>query len=378
MRIGIEAQRIFRAKKHGMDFVAINYIIHLVQQPEISELVVFTKRGEVIPELQNLEKITWVFIPNYPYPIWEQFVLPFYTRKYNIELLHCTSSTAPLLYFKKLVTTVHDIIYLESNPFNGGSLYQRLGNLYRTVVVPKVIRKSMAVVTVSGFEKTNMAKSFPQHAHKIQVIYNAANASFSKMATESDISGIKAEYNLPDKYALFLGNTDPKKNVDKTLKAYFKAVRKNAAVPKLVLPDYPLHYMQRWFLENGVAAEEQKRIVLCDYIPNDDIHKIMSGAKFFLYTSVRESFGIPVLEAFLSKTLLITSHTGSIPEIAESNALYVDPLNVDDMSNKMLMAMEMKDVSRLQMIEAAYKSAHYFDWKISAEKLVILYSKLYT
>lgn len=373
MRIGIEAQRIFRVNKHGMDFVAINYIKALALRPEIEEIVVFAKKGEPMADLETLPKVTWVFIPSVFYPIWEQVLLPRYYKKYQLDVLHCTSNTAPVFFSGKLVTTVHDIIFLEAKPWLGGSLYQKFGNIYRSLVVPSVIRKSDKVLTVSGFEHQNISKRFPKYAAKIEVVYNAANDVFASVPKPEETEAVLNKYNLPSEYILFLGNTDPKKNVPRTLKGYFMALEQNADLPPLIMTDYPEKRLEAWFEENNISKEFQSKIRRTGYMPNTDLRMVIAGATCFLYTSVRESFGIPVLEAFLCKTVLIASNTGSIPEIAQDNAYFVSPFDPATISNQIL---TMAQADNSSMIENAYYRAQFFSWKESAKKLVEIYEEL--
>ena len=123
MRIGIEAQRIFRKNKHGMDYVVLQEIKELQRMDTGDEYFVFVKPGEdhCIESSKNVHLVE-VNCPSYP--LWEQWALPRAAKKYQVDLLHCTSNTAPIWCNIPLVLTLHDIIFLEPRDKQNKSLYQ--------------------------------------------------------------------------------------------------------------------------------------------------------------------------------------------------------------------------------------------------------------
>ena len=153
MKIGIEGQRLFRKKKHGMDMVALELIKNLQEIDHKNEYVIFVKPDEddtCIPDAPNFKVVE--LISKWGYPGWEQIALPKAAFQEGCDVLHCTSNTGPLFCKVPLVTTLHDIIYLESISLfkKEGSWYQKLGNMYRRYFVPPVIKKSKKVITVSN------------------------------------------------------------------------------------------------------------------------------------------------------------------------------------------------------------------------------------
>ena len=133
MRIAIEAQRIFRPNKHGMDFVALESIRELQRIDKKNEYFIFVSPGEdrCLYESDNVHIIEL----NCPtYPLWEQIALPRAVSKIKPDLLHCTSNTAPINSPVPLILTLHDIIFLEPRQSNNKSLYQNMGWYYRRLV----------------------------------------------------------------------------------------------------------------------------------------------------------------------------------------------------------------------------------------------------
>lgn len=140
MKIAIEAQRIFRPNKHGMDFVVLETVRELQKIDKENEYFIFVSPGtdHCLGETDNVHIIE-VKCPTYP--LWEQWALPRAINKCKPDLLHCTSNTAPLRIQVPLILTLHDIIFLENRQGSSKSLYQNMGRCYRRLVVPRILPK---------------------------------------------------------------------------------------------------------------------------------------------------------------------------------------------------------------------------------------------
>lgn len=380
MRIGIEGQRLFRQKKHGMDMVALELVRNLQAIDHENEYVIFVKPDEdeqVLHETANfrIEKLEGGF-----YPLWEQVALPKAARKAGCDILHCTSNTAPVFSDIPMVVTLHDIIYMESNYLkilNGsGTNYQKFGNAYRKVVVPKVLKKSSRIITVSHFEKNRIGEFFGMKGdHRLTAIYNGVSEHFKPVSSEQELKRVKEKYHLPDKYFFFLGNTDPKKNTPGTLKAYADFVRKHGNDVKLVMLDYDQDELLA-ILDSIDSRNIIHQIVLTGYVVNTDLPAIYSQCSLFLYPSLRESFGIPMLEAMACGTPVITSNTSSMPEVAGDAALIIDPFKPAEITDAMTELME-NQALRDQLISKGLARAEHFSWRQMAVEVKSLYEDVY-
>jgi glycosyltransferase involved in cell wall biosynthesis len=373
MRIGIEAQRIFRPKKHGMDVVAIELIKNLQQLDHKNEYVIFSRKGvddNTIVETSNfaLDKFSAL-----TYVDWEQFQLPGKLKSRKIDLLHCTANTAPLKCSIPLLLTLHDIIYLENVDFKG-TAYQNLGNLYRRWLVPKIVNKASLILTVSEFEKQNILERLPSTEGKVQVLYNGVSPQFNNSYSQKQVEELRIEFNLPAQFVMFLGNTAPKKNTLNVIKAYVDLCLKHENKIPLVLLDYKKELVIR-------ILEELKQPGLIDmfifpgYVPHHKIPLVYNAATLFLYPSLRESFGLPILEAMACGTPVITSSTSSMPEIAGDAALLVDPYKPAELTAAMHKALTNNNLLA-DLKERGLKRASCFTWKASAEKLLQIYESL--
>lgn len=381
MKIGIEAQRIFRKKKHGMDMVALELIRNLQQIDKVNEYVIFVKPDEDNTVLKETANFKIVELNAGSFPVWEQVALPKAAAKHKCDILHCTSNTAPLFCKIPLIITLHDIIYMESSAMAllkaEGSNYQKFGNIYRRMIVPKVIRKSKKIITVSDYEKDCIGRFFHlKDDNRLTTVYNGVSEYFKPVTDTAILKAVKEKYNLPDNYFFFLGNTHPKKNTKGTLAAFSQFLKKTGCDMKLLMIDYDMNELQRLLLEIGDPGLIN-RIVLAGYIANTDLPAIYAQSRLFLYPSLRESFGIPLIEAMACGVPVITSNTSSMPEIAGDAALLVDPFKPGEIADAME---KIYDNSGLQseMIKAGIEQAAKFSWRAMAEQVLEIYNETAT
>ena len=371
MRIGIEAQRIFRNNKHGMDFVVLEEIKELQKSDNRNDYFVFVAPGEDHC-LHDSKNVHIIEIGSNFYPLWEQFSLPRAVNQLNLDMLHCTSNTAPILCKIPMILTLHDIIFLEPRDKSNKSLYQNMGWLYRRFVVPRILKKCKRIITVSEFEYNNIISKLHIPEEKMVMIYNGYNEWFKPV---EDIELIYQQYIEEPGYFFFLGNTDPKKNTERTLIAYSHYLEKSNVKRKLLMAD-----LDRSFLDDIIERNHIENIkdymVIPGYIKNADLPYVYNNAFAFLYTSLRESFGIPLLEAMACGTPVITSNTSSMPEIGGSEALMVNPQNADEITEKMLLLEEDNTIYQKQK-EIGIRRAQQFSWKYTAEQLLTVYEDVY-
>ena len=371
MRIGIEAQRIFRTNKHGMDYVVLEEIKELQKSDVRNEYFVFVAPGEDRC-LKDSKNVHIIEIGNNFYPLWEQFSLPRAVNQLNLDMLHCTSNTAPIRCKVPLILTLHDIIFLEPRDKSNKSFYQDMGWRYRRFVVPRILKKCKRIITVSDFEFNNIITKLQIPEEKMVMIYNGYNKWFRPV---EDTELIYQQYIEEPGYFFFLGNTDPKKNTERTLTAYSKYLEMSDVKRKLLMADLDKGYLDEIIDRNDIG-NIRDHIVMPGYIKNADLPYIYNNAFAFLYTSLRESFGIPLLEAMACGTPVITSNTSSMPEIGGSEVIMVNPLNVNEITEKMLLLEKDKALYQKQK-DIGIIRAQQFSWEYTAEQLLMVYEDVY-
>lgn len=370
MRIGIEAQRIFRKNKHGMDYVVLQEINEIQKMDTENEYFVFVAPGDDRC-LESTKNVHIIEIGGNFYPLWEQFTLPRAVRKLRLDMLHCTSNTAPIYCHVPLILTLHDIIFLEPRDKSNKSFYQNLGWFYRRLVVPKILPKCQRIITVSDFEKENIISKLNIPEERMAMVYNGYNEWFKPVHDEQ----VYKKYIDEPGYFFFLGNTDPKKNTERTLIAYSQYLEKSDVKRKLLMADLDKDYLDG-IIEWNHIENIKNMIVMPGYIVNSDLPYIYNNAFAFLYTSLRESFGIPLLEAMACGTPVITSYTSSMPEIGGRDAILVNPEKPEEITEKMLL-LEKDNSYYKKQEEYGVQRAQLFSWKKTAEQLLAVYSRVF-
>jgi glycosyltransferase involved in cell wall biosynthesis len=370
MRIGIEAQRIFRNNKHGMDYVVLQEILQLQKTDLQNEYFVFVKPGpdRCVSETSNMHIIE-IGMPTYP--LWEQIALPRAARHARVDLLHCTSNTAPVWCSIPLVLTLHDIIFLEPRDKRNKSVYQNLGWLYRRLVVPRILPKCRRIITVSDFELHNIIDKLHIPQSRMAMIYNGYNEWFQEL---EDPNSVYRKYISEKDFIFFLGNTDPKKNTERTLIAYSLYLKQSAVKRRLLMADLDRQYLDDIITRNHIE-NIRDHIVMPGYIQNADLPYVYNAAFAFLYTSLRESFGIPLLEAMACGTPVVTSNTSSMPEIGGNDAIKVNPENAEEIAAQLL-KLETDSEYYAEARKTGLKRAKLFSWENTARQLLELYKEV--
>ncbi|MEI6883260.1 MAG: glycosyltransferase family 1 protein [Bacteroidota bacterium] len=375
MRIGIEGQRLFRRKKHGMDMVALELVKNLMKIDYENEYYIFVKKDEN-PCLESIRNFNIVELESKSYPIWEQKSLPIAAKKAGCEILHCTSNTAPIYTSIPLVVTLHDIIYMESLSLfkKGFSNYQKFGNIYRRMVIPRVAKKCIKLITVSEYSKNRISTFFHIDDSRIKAIYNGVSPHFHPTTNNEIISNIKLSYKLPEKFVLFLGNTDPKKNTIGVLRAISIFNKTSEDKIHLVMLDF-----EKEALINLIDKVRDKDLInyitLPGYVNYSDLPGIYSMSSIFLYPSLTEGFGIPILEAMACGTPVITSNTSSMPEIGGNAAIFIDPYKPEQIADAIALLLSDPEKCK-QLVTLGFEQSKKFTWRNMATEVLDVYTEI--
>jgi glycosyltransferase involved in cell wall biosynthesis len=364
-----------------MDRVALELIKNLQRIDKVNEYFIFVKPDQDRDVLKHTDNFKIVEVPGGPYPLWEQFQLPKFVKQYQCDLLHCTSNTAPLKVQSKVITTLHDIIFREERVLkqllSSASWYQKIGNLYRRFLVKGVIKKSEHLITVSNFENQNIKKVFKLENQKVTTVHNGVNKEFNNQFTTEQKEAVRSQYQLPKNFLFHIGNKDPRKNTKRLLDAFCELKQTQFGHIKLVIAGVNEETLDSMLEEMFIPSVLKKDIVLTGYIEDEDLPVIYGLAQVFLFPSLREGFGIPILEAMASGVPVITSNTSSMPEVAGDSALLINPHNTQELTQAMVKILSDEDFRNI-LIRQGLKQCRGFSWDQSAKKVLKIYEQLST
>ncbi len=243
--------------------------------------------------------------------------------------------------------------------------------IYFTIANRLYCKGASAIITMTNIGAKDISRYMGADPDKIHVIYESYNES-CRVVEEDDALQVRQKYDLPEKYILFLGGLNPIKNFRNTLLAYEKLYRE---LPhKLVVVGF-----RRWkFSEELKLIDElglRDHIIFTNFIPDEDIPAIYNLADVFVFPSLYEGFGMPVLEAMACACPVVTTKTGSSPEVAGGAAVLTDPYRPDEIADAIRKVVSDEEL-RERLVAKGLKRATEFSWKNCARNTLALFESL--
>ncbi|MGB9879890.1 MAG: glycosyltransferase family 4 protein [Anaerolineae bacterium] len=297
---------------------------------------------------------------------WEQFLLPYEICRENIALLHSPVNVQPFILPCKGVVTVTDLSFMvfpESfRPFQ---------RLYQRFFTRMSVQRASHLIAISSSTAQDLGKFFAVPMTKISVIFPGVDTAYHPMRDISALSDFRRRRNLPERFILFVGTLEPRKNLLTLLKAYAKFKRQTKADHKLVLAGSP-----GWLYQPIFAAVEelglQDDVLFPGFIPEDELPLWYNTADVFVYPSLYEGFGLPPLEAMACGTPVIASNASSLPEVVGDAALLVDPYSPDEWATALLQVCKDRDLGN-NLATRGPERARIFSWSSMARETAQVY-----
>lgn len=263
------------------------------------------------------------------YGIKEQLKFPYKTlKKENIDVLHVPHYNVPIFYRGKMIVTIHDLTHLLFPEF----LPNKLAYLYAKFMMWIGIKKANKVITVSENTKKDILKFFKVNPDKIEVVYLGVGDEFVKKE-KKDIEYLYERFNIPrDKRILmYVGNLKPHKNLERLLEAYSKiSIIENTCL-LLVGKAFDKYIVLE---DREKELNIDKNVIHTGIVTQEELVDLYNLADLFVFPSLYEGFGLPVLEALACGTNVICSNSSSIPEVGGNVVEYFDPYSIEEMANK--------------------------------------------
>lgn len=369
MHIGIDA-RFYGSLGKGLGRYTEKLIQELEKLPGEDRFTVFLRQenfDEYTPTNPRFKKVR----ANYPWYGWqEQLFFPWLLYRLRIDCMHFPHFNVPLLYWKKNVVTIHDLILFHYPTVKASELspllYWIKYWMYRLVIL-MAVRRAQKVITVSHFTAQDIARTFPSVREKILVTYEAAEGyCFWNDAVSSKEFLMARE--LEDKeYVLYVGNAYPHKNLECLIDvALLVPDKKFVCVGK---EDYFYRRLHRVVQERGIT-----NILFTGFVSDRELSILYRSAWCYFFPSLYEGFGLPGLEALSHGVPVLVARAGALPEILDDAASYFDPAN----HTTAIQCFETlkRDLSlRDQLVHRGYKRAAQFSWSRMASLTLQGYHK---
>jgi glycosyltransferase involved in cell wall biosynthesis len=353
-----------------------NYVLNLIQnlrQVDPEPMYYFLAQKKNLSLLGDLARkqnsfLTLFSHENHPLSdFWEHFILPLRLKRMEIDIFHGPASLIP---FRKdhygLVVTIHDLVaflFPETIPLKYGA--------YMRYLLRQAVKRANRIISVSEHTRQDLMKILNVPSEKITVIHEAPSPIFRPDDKEAVQSRLKNRYGITKKFIYHLGNIEPRKNLIVLLEAFTRVCRELGNEYQLVVSGqkgWLIHSLSH-FLKNYPMRDQ---ILFTGYIQMEDLPLFMNGAEIFVFPSLYEGFGLPVLEAMSCGTPVISSNRSSIPEIVGSAGVLVDPTDIQNLAERIIHLLR-EPAERMRLSQLGKEQAARFSWVEAARKTLDVY-----
>lgn len=296
----------------------------------------------------------------------EQFYIPWICYKYKINIVHSLHYSFPLIPLRaKKVVTIHDLTFF---------IYPKAHTIFKRYYFRFFIRFACRfadeIICVSNSTLNDLNLHIKPIKSKTQVIPLACEQP--KVFDLESINNTKAKFGLHRKYLLFIGTLKPRKNIVNLLIAFEKIVKNDSCIDLVIVGK------KGWFYNDTLTKVQElniaNRVIFTGFVTTEEKFIILSGAYAFIYPSIYEGFGLPVLESITYKIPTVTSNISSLPEVVGQAAILMNPNNIDSIYNA-LKEVLYNENTRLILVERCSKQAKKFSWEITAKMTENVYDK---
>jgi glycosyltransferase involved in cell wall biosynthesis len=377
MKIAINGSCLLNPTKTGVEWYVVSLLENMAKLPGQNEhefFVYFPANGnldqewlEKFPENWHFKEVKWIW--KY---LWTQLALPRAIKKDKVDLLFVPAHVIPALYKGKAVMTVHDLAFKY---FADSYSWKELK--YQEWAVKSAAKKGVNFIVPSKTTYDDLARFYNIDKEKISLVYHgfAAQDFFAGDRQRAQDDSIRDKYKLAEKYFISVGRVENKKNTAAIIKA-FDIFRQ-----RYHRNDFSLVLVGKagFGYENVVQAKNINHfsddIKLLGYLPTEDLSALMKGAQGFLFPSLYEGFGFPILEAMSMDLPVITSNYGVMKEIAQENAVLIDPLDTEVFAKQMSEIISNQEL-RENLIQKGRERCQEFTWEKAARETLEAFTKM--
>lgn len=371
MRIGIDATSL-----PPQPVGAGNYIIQLIRalsalEPEDEYVIFAQKRGRALIDLPTSKRFHWQVVEDMTPAIrlmWEQTVLPRLSSKAKIDVLHSLHYTRPLWLDCASVVTFHDMTF-----FLYPHLHTRSKRIFFPLATRLSARKAKAIIADSENTRQDIIRVLGVPEDKVFKVLLGVDPSFRPIKDSALKKRIGEHYHLPDKFILYLGMVEPRKNLPLLVRAYKELVERGSEHHLVVAGRFG------WMYEDILRLVEQfglkNRVHFTGYISQNDLPVIYNLARVFVYPTLYEGFGLPPLEAMACGVPVITTNVASLPEIVDDAGVLIEPDDQEALVNALERVLNDREISAELATKGPVRAAE-FTWERTARQTLKVYQQV--
>ncbi len=373
--IGIDARLYGEFVSRGIGRYVKEVVDGLIKKDIKNKYVVFLcgdNYNEFDDSLPHVEK---VLVTARWYSLREQIEMPFLIKKNKIDLMHFPHFNVPIFCTTPFIVTIHDLILTKFPTKRASTLNPILysvKNFFYKITILKAVKKSLKIIAVSGFTKSDLIEQFNTSREKIEVIYEGVSSRLIGPRNDDNISNLR--YNINEPFLLYVGSAFPHKNLEMLVRVFTKIEEENACGRNLNLvitgkDDYFLVKLKNF------SKEYSSKIYFPGFVSNAELALLYKKAKAYIFPSLYEGFGLPPLEAMSHGCPVVSSNASVLPEILGDAALYFDPYSEDDLKAKIIKIVNDGSFSD-SFISKGYHQVKKYSWEDCLNKTHNLYLEI--
>jgi len=354
-------------KPGGAIRVATNGIFQMAKLTPHHKFFVLSSRRHpnlTLPNIFQTELNAPILIPQV---IWDQFLFPHLAVSISInkikpDVVYFTNNIISYKCNRPIVVLIHDM-----TPFILPDHFQRLHGIYQRTYFKLAVKRAKKIITVSKNSKKDICEILNVPTSKVTVAYPAANFS-SCVEKEFSEPDPFQKFNIDKPFILYVGAIHPRKNVDRLIKSFVKLKKQKKMLHQLVIAG-PTRWMQNGIIESIENSKFQREIKHIGAISDQEIKLLYVRCSVFVYPSLYEGFGLPVLEAMSLGAPVVTSNTSSLPEVAGDAAELVDPKSEDEIAEAIWKIIDNPDYAKI-LRQKGLDNARKFSWAEHGRKVL--------
>jgi len=368
LHVGVNAQLLSLGGSYrsaGINGYIQNLLRHLPQADASMIYTVFLgeRRYAGMPGIE----LRFTRLPTHRPPVrilWEQIVQPWAVHRANVDLVHGPAFVGPAVGACPSIVTVHDLSFLLY-PQN----FRAANRFYLRYFTRLSVRRARRVIAVSESTKRDLIHHYHLTPDRIDVVHNGVDGGFRPLPDDL-VAAFRAEQELPERFMLFVGTLEPRKNVVRLIEAYARLPQDRP--PLMLVGGRGWLYDEIFARVEALGVSDEVHFV--GYVPAKELPWWYNAAHLFVYPSLYEGFGLPPLEAMACGTPVVTSNASSLPEVVGSAALLVDPADTAALAAAMERALTDSDL-RDRLRAAGMIQAQEFTWPKTARQTAISYRR---
>lgn len=377
MLIGIDASRATSSTPTGTETYSRELIRALLAMDRRNQYRLYVResiaRDFFVPANSELQ-ITNCELRFIPFPrLWTHLRLSYEMLTRAPDMLWIPAHVLPPIHPRRSIVTIHDLGHLhfpQAHPF--------LQRLYHTWSTQWNARAALHLFADSEATRDDLVQRLNVSSEKITVVYPAYDAQLFKPVRDvAHIENVRAKYRVGKNYVLSIGTIHPRKNYARLIEAFARVISNlepETSNLQLVIVG-KRGWLHKTIFDSITRLGLQSRIHFLDYVPVNDLPALISGARIFVFPSLHEGFGLPILEAQACGTPVVCSMVSSLPEAAGDAALFFDPLDIDAIAWAMVRALT-DEALRAKLIARGFENVKRFSWQVSARTVLDVISSL--